>query len=362
MSTPNPIEDAVSKLQEKFGRDVEEDMYSAVEETEEPEESALIDEESEDEVEEGEPAETEEDDESEEPDGLEEEPPEEAGWSSLAEVLEAGSIDPEKLPVEVTVAGEKQQVTLKEALNGYQRQADYDRHMASLREVNKAISEERKKLSDRYSELQDSFMLANGYWDTEKKVLQQRKESIDWGKLRAENPSEYAAALAEFDQEEKLIDQQQKSVQEEFEKVKAKAIEDAKKAQEERAQEEGKRLLEAIPEWASDKETFMRESTEIGQFLQSSGYSAEELQQFVDHRALVLARKAMLYEKSKKIGTQIGENSPRPKPKKLLRPGARTPTKGRPANTKKARELAAKAKKSGREDVAAQRLLLKLGG
>ncbi len=367
MSTPNPMEDAVSKLSERFGGEEETPNEEALaEEAEAVEESGLVEEELEAEEQEQEATEAEADDESvDEQDGLEEETPEEAEWASLAEVLEAGSIDPETLPVEITVAGEKREVTLKEALNGYQRQADYDRHMSSFKEAGKALNEERGKLQARYNELSESFALAEGYWDAEKKILKQRRDSIDWAKLRSDNAAEYAAAQAEFDQEERMIDEQQKTVREEFEKVKAKAVEDAQKAQAERAEQEAHKLLEAIPEWATDKAVFAKETEEVGEFLKKSGYLAEELQQFVDHRALVLARKAMLYDQAMAAGTQITRNPKnpknRPKPKKLLRPGAR-PTQGKPSNSKKARELAAQAKKTGREDLATQRLLLKLGG
>lgn len=357
----NPIENAVSRLSERFGADEE----SADETAEIETEPTLEEEESEEEVSDEEETEESEDEESDEEGGLDEEEPEEAEWDSLDEVIQAGSIDPDTLPVEITVAGEKQKVTLKEALNGYQRQADYDRHMSQIKDTNKKLQEERQNLANRYTELADGFALANGYWDAEKKVLKERRDSVDWAKLRTENSAEYAAAMAEFDQEERLIDEQQQKIKEEYSKVKQKASEDFQREQAQRAQEEGRRLMEAIPEWNSDKALFEQETNEIGQFLSTLGFAQEELQQFVDHRALILARKAMLFDKAQNAATQIVGDAKnpktKPKPKKLLRPGARKPDTPSRRVRKRSKELAAEAKKTGREDIATQRLMLKLG-
>jgi hypothetical protein len=55
-------------------------------------------------------------------------------------------------------------------------------------------------------------------------------------------------------------------------------------------------LLRAIPEWQS-RDTLQTETQELNRFLARLGFGRDELADLLDHRAIVLARKAMLYDK-----------------------------------------------------------------
>jgi len=369
MPQENQLEDVISRLSDKFDKD--EDDVKTPEDENEPED-VLDDEPDLDEEGEGEDESSDSDDSddseegSEDEGGPEEEVLEEAdqAWTSLDEVLEAGSIDPSKLPASVIVAGQPKTVTLKEALNGYQRQADYDRNISEVKETKKALRAEYEGIQAQRTKLNESLVLADGYWNGELVALKNRRENIDWEKVRADDPGKYAAAIADFDREEKLIQAQQTEIRAKYDEIQKEAQEQTKKANADVAKEEGRRLLEAIPEWEGNANLFKEETEAMGQYLSQVGYQEAELARFVDHRALILARKAMLYDKAQAAAKEVVGDVKNPKsrkrPKRLLRPGSGAKAGAR-RNTKREAQLRKTAKETGSEAAAIQRLNLKFG-
>lgn len=110
-------------------------------------------------------------------------------------------------------------------------------------------------------------------------------------------------------------------------------------------------MLEALPTWRdADKRT--AEQKEVAQFLLSNGYSAADINGLYDHRAVLLARKAMLWDKAqaarqKQVNAQTS-------PPKAVKPGASNPTNTKQNQTQQA---FAKFRKSGRDDDAVAYLL-----
>jgi hypothetical protein len=107
-----------------------------------------------------------------------------------------------------------------------------------------------------------------------------------------------------------------------------------------------------IPEWRN-QELAARERTAIGQVMvEKWGFTVEELNEIDDPRAMVIARKAWLYDrmiaqKGKAFRTGKIQNTPRPLP-----PGSKQPA--RPTNERRTQAIADRARKSGTiEDAAA---------
>lgn len=92
-------------------------------------------------------------------------------------------------------------------------------------------------------------------------------------------------------------------------------------------------LLHAIPEWQS-REKLQTEAQELDRFLVRNGFGSDELADLYDHRAIVLARKAMLYDKlmqSKPLAEKKLAAAP-----SMLQPGSGAAKDGAPDRTRSA--------------------------
>jgi len=72
------------------------------------------------------------------------------------------------------------------------------------------------------------------------------------------------------------------------------------------SREEGKRLLEVVPEWR-DPKTRDRERIEVIEFAIERGFHPEEVTELTDHRAVAVLRDAMLYRRLKSKGKEVIE-------------------------------------------------------
>jgi hypothetical protein len=104
--------------------------------------------------------------------------------------------------------------------------------------------------------------------------------------------------------------------------------------------------LSAIPDWKDQKKA-TAEKTMLLEFGQKIGFTPDELKNVVDHRAVVLLRKAALYDQMMSKRGQIKpvtNNGPRP-----AKPGAA----GRVSATTEATRAQQRLAKTGRVDDAA---------
>lgn len=229
----------------------------------------------------------------------------------------------------VTIDGQPQQVTLQEALQGYQRQADYTRKTQSLADERRALDGDKAELRRTRDQYRERLELLE-------KAIEPQDEP-DWDKVRAEKPDEYprlyadwARRKAEHDkvarERERIVEEQRKDAREDYERyIKA----------------ETEKFLAAVPEW-SDPATAEREKGEMAAYAQASGYSPEEIQSAADSRTLVLLRKAMLYDRLK-----AEKVTAKPKKDTVLKPG---PKKDAKPKKSKAEQAHARLRKTGRKE------------
>ena len=246
---------------------------------------------------------------------------------------------------EVKVDGKEESVTLDELKGGYSRTATWTRKMQQL-------AEDRKVLE---GELAQTRVARNKYGDQlanlSELIEQASPSQPDWDKLRVENPDEYAIRYVEFQRHE----ESKKLAIEERERI---VLESQQEFQGQLAQkmvEEREKLELALPEW-TDKETGTAERQKLFDYLVSDyGYSQEQLSQVVDHRALLMARKAMLYDE---LDTK-GRKAIAGKKKKTvaLKPGQPKPRMRTKKSQKQAKAARKRLEKSGRIDDAANILL-----
>ncbi len=166
--------------------------------------------------------------------------------------------------------------------------------------------------------------------------------------LARTDPAEWVARNAEFQQRIGLFEQARQ--QREY-------LAKAQQADEERSHKEWreaerKLLQEKLPEW-KDEAKASAEQKLIAESLMGIGYTREELSELFDHRALLIARKAALYDQLQAAKAKQAK----PEPRKALAPGAPKPQ----SDTQRSayQEALAKAKRTGKPDDVHRALMLK---
>ena len=116
------------------------------------------------------------------------------------------------------------------------------------------------------------------------------------------------------------------------------------------AQQEHQTLLNKLPEW-QDEGVRTKETEQLKQYLQNQGYAEQEVGSLIDHRAVLIARKAMAYDNLNVKGKAKKKRS------KTVAPGS---TQG-VVRTTKTKDVVSRAKKSGKESDAAAAFTALLG-
>lgn len=241
--------------------------------------------------------------------------------------------------VTIKIDGKDVEVKLSELKNGYQRQADYTRKTMEVAEQRKAAEAEKSKaLQERqaYAEnLQRMQIQLEG-------ALQEQQKT-DWERLLNESPQEYLKQMH-------LAQQRQAALQENY--AKQREVSEQLRAEQEQSRqaylrEQQEELLAKLPDW-KDEAKSKAERTALREYLVKEGFSPEAVDSVSEAKAVLVARKAMLYDQlmskaqaaAKKVSTL---------PTKVERPGA-----GEAPGLDKRSSAFQKLSKSGRvEDAAA---------
>ena len=236
----------------------------------------------------------------------------------------------------VKVDGKEVEVTLDELQKGYSRTQDYTRKTQQIAEVRKQTEAELQAVRaerEQYAQLLSAL---------ESQVQQVAQPNIDWDRLYQEDPIEWVR------QREVMRDNQEKAAAIQSEKQRLSQLSQQEQAQfmQQKLQHEQEALLAAIPDWKDAKKA-QAEKALLVEFGQKIGFTPEELKSVVDHRAVLMLRKAALYDQmmSKRGNIKpVTNNGPRP-----AKPGAA----GRVSNTTEAVRAQQRVAKTGRVDDAA---------
>ena len=236
----------------------------------------------------------------------------------------------------VKVDGKEVEVTLDELQKGYSRTQDYTRKTQQIAEVRKQTEAE---LSAVRAEREQYAQLLSAL---ESQVQQVAQPNIDWDRLYQEDPIEWVR------QREVMRDNQEKAAAIQSEQQRLNQLSQQEQAQfmQQKLQQEQEALLAAIPDWKDAKKA-QAEKALLVEFGQKIGFTPDELKSVVDHRAVLMLRKAALYDQmmSKRGNIKpVTNNGPRP-----AKPGAA----GRVSNTTEAVRAQQRVAKTGRVDDAA---------
>jgi hypothetical protein len=188
------------------------------------------------------------------------------------------------------IDGKDVDVTEEELEKGYLRQSDYTRKTQELSTKRKSFDEqelpavraERQRLAAQLQQLEDA-------------VKSYTPEEPDWETLRLQDPDTFSAKWADWQLHQKRLTAIAEAKQKAFDKVAADQTEQFKTY----LQGEQAKLLEKVPSW-SDAKVARSEKAKLLSYAQENGFSEDELKQVADHRALVMLRKAMLYDEAQK--------------------------------------------------------------
>jgi len=184
----------------------------------------------------------------------------------------------------VKIDGEEAEVTLEEALSGYQRERTFHKRMNEVSQKSKAIeaeSAETKRLRDEY---------ARGLQQLEQAL---RVPEPNWEELRrTKTNEEFASIHAEYQIQQNNL----AKVQQQQQAIKAQQQAEVQAQYQNHLKAEFDTMLDKIPTWRDEKVREAERSKVISYAKSQMGYTDDEIAQASDHRAIVTLRKAMLYD------------------------------------------------------------------
>ncbi len=204
------------------------------------------------------------------------------------------STESEETLYDVTVNGNNQKVNLNELMKGYSRESDYTKKTMDLSNQRKEVESLQDNLKKEFEAVKSSRDQYAQQLDVLSKNLKQ-EENIDWENLYQDNPAEYVRKKAESDKRKEtlqLAQQEQQRIQQEKRSEQEKVYQDY-------ILNERKILAEKLPVYA-DKNKGAEFTKRLSNFAKESGYSEQEIDMMVDHRAVLLLADAYRYNQLKK--------------------------------------------------------------
>jgi len=237
----------------------------------------------------------------------------------------------------VKLDGKDIEVDEQELLQGYQRTADYTRKTQELANQRKAAEAELAAIRAEREQYQSVLP-----------AIQQLLESQmgaqpDWDRLYVEDPIEWVR------QRELWRDKVAQVEAVRSEQARLGQLQQAEQAQriQQTLSREQEALLAKLPEWRDAERAKADKAAILEYGVREIGFAPEELNAVYDHRAVVLLRKAMAYDKL--MAKQVKPTNPAPR---AIRPGNASPPGQRQA-TEQTRARQRLAKTGRVEDAAA---------
>jgi hypothetical protein len=167
-----------------------------------------------------------------------------------------------------------------------------EKRLNEAKEKSKAMLQEATHKSE---QIQEQFAVAANLIQAIEENLSKETKSVDWAKLREDDPAEYSARQIEIGEKRKSIEKMKQDAREQYQRSVQANQEQSQQAMQQHLIKEQEILLQKLPEWKSD-EVAKTEKSKIADYLIKEGFAKEDLAHATDHRLIIMARKAMLYE------------------------------------------------------------------
>lgn len=252
---------------------------------------------------------------------------------------EGESEEPEIEYLELVVNGEKVKKSKAEVLELAQKGEDYTRKTQQLAEERRALQAQ-MQAAQQQQQMQSAVANLVAEAKAVEGQLAQYKD-IDWNALVDADPVQ----AMKLDRQYRELQAYYQGKVNDINRAAQQVASQQAQMRQEMLVREHQAMLQSIPDW-SDKAKFDAESADIRGFLANTGFNADEIGSLVDHRHVIVARKAMLYDKlmagKPAVTKKVAEA---PKPVKSTAPQT---TKSKEAYTKTRQEL----RKTGRTEYA----------
>ena len=220
------------------------------------------------------------------------------------------------ITVKTKIDGQEGKVKFADLIKSYQLQGHVDKQVREAADARKAAQEYVQQAQQQVQVQQAVVGLI-----AEAKVMENRLtqyQSINWAALEQQDPVRAMTLQREFGEEKQAyqtkiheVNQAQNYIQQQQSQNTAASLESERQA-----------LVQACPEWRSEA-VASKEKQAIAADLISRGYSQADIQGLSDHKAVLLARDAMLY-RQQKAASNTAEKQVRQAPK-IIKPGASAP-------------------------------------
>jgi hypothetical protein len=194
----------------------------------------------------------------------------------------------------VKVNGKEIDVTLEEALKGYQREADYTQKTQQLAEQRKEFEAEKSKTGELQTAYMNSLQQLGQNLDIlSKQTENQLGEEPDWKKAyETMDAKEYTLLVQNWQQRKENL----QKIQTEQQRVAQEQQIEGEKIMRQHLTQQSDLMLQKLPQW---KEASVRdkERAELIEYARTLGYTDEEVANASDHRAIVALYNSMKFEK-----------------------------------------------------------------
>lgn len=247
--------------------------------------------------------------------------------------------------------GKEVSVSREEAKSGYLRQKDYTRKTT-------AVAAERKTLNEQRDLLQAERTQAAQYLQSLEGAITATgpAETPDWDALKDSDPAAYSVAMADHQRRQEQL----RAVHTEQQRLQHEMTEAHEARKNELVAAEQELLLAAKPEW-TDQKVAREDIAALTAFAEERfGYTAEDMANVIDHRALLMLQDAMTLHNMQESGKKVLKTK-RKKSLKTLTPGGTGRTR-KPKKTKKSsdetkiRDASERLDKEGSRDAAVELL------
>jgi len=217
-------------------------------------------------------------------------------------------------PITVEVDGKPVQLTKEQIAEAYKnglRQSDYTQKTMVVAEQRKAAQAEIEKAqAERATYAQNLSKLT-----AQLEGAIQEQDKIDWNSLLQSDPMEYLKQQHLYQQRQAALQKTNQETAALQQKVQA---EEAQRFRS-HLQEQQEQLLAKLPEW-KDEAKAKSERDALKKYLTEQGYAPKDVEQISDHKAVILSRKAMLYDQMMAKASAAAKKVEK-LPQKVERPG-----------------------------------------
>lgn len=257
-----------------------------------------------------------------------------------AESEEVAAEEHEEEFIDLVVNGEQIKKTKSEVSELAQKGLDYTQKTQQL-------AEQRRQAQAEINAKAEEFKMREAVIEhlAEAKSLEtqlKQYQGVDWNALVDSDPIQAMKLDRQYRELQSAYSQKVNDIQ----AVQQNISDQRQHFAQELLQREKQSMLEAIPDW-KDAEKSKAERNEIKASLQKAGFTPEEIENLSDHRSVVIARKAMLYDQMMSKKPEVQKRvSEAPKP---VKPGTTQQRNQKGDAYQKTRE---QLKKTGRTEYA----------